>query len=94
MIIKIRVCKSFCCESIFCSNLLSGVECPTCGLICEAEKIIDNQFLLELSSNEDTTAKVTELKCSSCSDDNIATSWCVDCAEYICDICVQAHQRY
>lgn len=31
--------------------------------------------------------------CSSCSDDAPATSWCVECAEYICDSCVQAHQR-
>lgn len=33
------------------------------------------------------------LKCSSCTDDEPATSWCVECAEYICDSCVQAHQR-
>lgn len=33
------------------------------------------------------------IKCSSCSDDAPATSWCVECAEYICDSCVQAHQR-
>lgn len=33
------------------------------------------------------------MKCSSCSDDANATSWCVDCSEYICDNCVQAHQR-
>lgn len=30
-------------------------------------------------------------KCSN--DDNLATSWCVDCQEYICDNCVEAHQR-
>lgn len=33
------------------------------------------------------------LKCSSCTDDAPATSWCVECAEYICDSCVNAHQR-
>lgn len=63
-------------------------------MICEPNKIIDNQFLLELATNEDNSAKLSELKCSSCSDDAIATSWCVDCSEYICDSCVQAHQRY
>lgn len=31
--------------------------------------------------------------CSGCSDEVAATSWCVECAEYICDSCVQAHQR-
>lgn len=33
------------------------------------------------------------IKCSGCTDDAPATSWCVECAEYICDSCVQAHQR-
>lgn len=35
----------------------------------------------------------TIIKCSSCSDDVSATSWCVECSEFICDSCVQAHQR-
>ncbi|XP_044253927.1 E3 ubiquitin-protein ligase TRIM33 isoform X2 [Tribolium madens] len=66
------------------------VECPQCNIVCEPNKIIDNQFL---ANNEDNSAKLADLKCSSCSDDAIATSWCVDCSEYICDSCVQAHQR-
>lgn len=36
---------------------------------------------------------IQTIKCSSCTDDAPATSWCVECAEYICDSCVQAHQR-
>lgn len=73
---------------------IAAVDCPSCHITSEADKIIDNQFLLELTSatSEDTN-KFSDLKCSSCSDDMVATSWCVDCAEFICDICVQAHQR-
>lgn len=33
------------------------------------------------------------IKCSSCTEDANATSWCVECSEFICDSCVQAHQR-
>lgn len=33
------------------------------------------------------------MKCSSCSDDISATSYCMECKEFICDSCVQAHQR-
>lgn len=33
------------------------------------------------------------IKCSSCAEDANATSWCVECSEFICDSCVQAHQR-
>lgn len=32
-------------------------------------------------------------QCNSCEDTEPATSYCVDCAEFICDNCVHAHQR-
>ncbi|XP_059612511.1 E3 ubiquitin-protein ligase TRIM33 isoform X2 [Phlebotomus argentipes] len=77
------------------------VHCPECNMASQMEGVIDNQFLIEqISSTEelqnsggqesDTKAVI---KCSSCSDDANATSWCVECSEYICDSCVQAHQR-
>ncbi|KAI9531864.1 E3 ubiquitin-protein ligase trim71 [Dissostichus eleginoides] len=31
--------------------------------------------------------------CSSCDEENPATSHCLDCQEYLCDNCVRAHQR-
>lgn len=57
-----------------------------------------HQFLIEAvdDSTVDTESAENEakiVKCSSCTDDAIATSWCVECAEFICDSCVQAHQR-
>lgn len=34
-----------------------------------------------------------EPQCSSCDEENLATSHCLDCQEYLCDNCVRAHQR-
>lgn len=34
-----------------------------------------------------------EQQCNSCDETEPATSYCVDCAEFICDNCVHAHQR-
>lgn len=34
-----------------------------------------------------------EPQCSSCDEQNLATSHCLDCQEYLCDNCVRAHQR-
>uniref|UniRef100_A0A3Q3XGF4 E3 ubiquitin-protein ligase TRIM71 n=1 Tax=Mola mola TaxID=94237 RepID=A0A3Q3XGF4_MOLML len=34
-----------------------------------------------------------EPQCSSCDEENPATSHCLDCQEYLCDNCVRAHQR-
>lgn len=80
------------------------IHCPVCNMASQNEFIIDNQFLIEQSNsaseegqgsseNENKTNNAVSIKCSSCSDDANATSWCVDCSEYICDNCVQAHQR-
>ncbi|XP_058974109.1 E3 ubiquitin-protein ligase TRIM33 isoform X1 [Musca domestica] len=79
------------------------IHCPMCNMASQNEFIIDNQFLIEhctagemLSDANDSSGgskASANIPCSSCSDNNIATSWCVDCSEYICDSCVQAHQR-
>ncbi|KNC27055.1 hypothetical protein FF38_10786 [Lucilia cuprina] len=79
------------------------IHCPICNMASQNEFIIDNQFLIEhctgagdmsADANDSIGSKTSNnIPCSSCSDNNIATSWCVDCSEYICDSCVQAHQR-
>jgi hypothetical protein len=60
---------------------------------CRSKNIIENQFLLEAGCEAESVqneSKTNDLKCTSCQVDNaLATSWCVDCAEYICDGCVQ-----
>lgn len=75
------------------------VVCPICHVLCRGCNIIENHFLIEstpLPANEaepNDSAKFNDLKCGSCPENAPATSWCVECAEYICDGCVQAHQR-
>lgn len=69
--------------------------CPVCHVICRGNNIIENHFLIEstpLPANEaepNDSAKFNDLKCGSCPENAPATSWCVECAEYICDGCVQ-----
>lgn len=31
--------------------------------------------------------------CTSCEDNAVSSSFCVECAEWLCDACVEAHQR-
>lgn len=59
--------------------------------------MIDQQFVVEKRETGNGSSGSTvspDQKCNSCSDDNAATSWCCECSEFICDVCVQAHQRY
>ncbi|XP_076256147.1 E3 ubiquitin-protein ligase TRIM33-like isoform X2 [Rhynchophorus ferrugineus] len=80
------------------SNATShNITCPLCNINCDSTRIIENQFLIDLSASDEgstnNTVSKADLKCSSCSDEAIATSFCADCSEFICDNCVQAHQR-
>lgn len=43
----------------------------------------------DLGTHPDLNKSLSDLKCSSCQDGAPATSWCVECAEFICDDCVQ-----
>nr|CAD7266520.1 unnamed protein product [Timema shepardi] len=70
------------------------VVCPVCRVHCHANNLIENQFLLEVSgssSEANATDPSSDLKCTSCHENSPATSWCVECSEYICDGCVQKH---
>eukprot|EP00099_Drosophila_melanogaster_P003761 NP_001163665.1 bonus, isoform B [Drosophila melanogaster] len=84
------------------------IHCPVCDNASQQEFIVDNQFLIEqctagdsgdgvgllgLTGEGQKSSAAASIQCSSCSDGAVATSWCVDCSEYICDSCVQAHQR-
>ncbi|CAG9782623.1 unnamed protein product [Diatraea saccharalis] len=57
--------------------------------------MIDQRFVLEKLTVEQagSTGLSGEQQCNSCEDTEPATSYCVDCAEFICDNCVNAHQR-
>ncbi|KAM3955462.1 tripartite motif-containing protein bonus [Aphomia sociella] len=72
------------------------ITCPSCRLQCQPANMIDQRFVLEKMALEQTGnngAVGGEQQCNSCDDTEPATSYCVDCAEFICDNCVHAHQR-
>ena len=67
------------------------IVCAICRVHCRSTNIIENQFLLEAGGESESVQnepKTTDLKCTSCHDNSPATSWCVECSEYICDGCV------
>lgn len=80
------------------SQGLSRLKCPTCGqeFLVPQKGIIgflDNQFMLESLSKISRKKETTERVCTSCEDKSPATSYCLDCTDWLCDACVQAHQR-
>ncbi|KAG7304650.1 hypothetical protein JYU34_009991 [Plutella xylostella] len=72
------------------------ITCPACRLQCQPANMVDQRFVLELMSADQasSTGPVSgSQQCNSCGDGAPATSYCTDCADYICTSCVQAHQR-
>ncbi|KAI5702993.1 hypothetical protein M8J75_006500 [Diaphorina citri] len=80
--------------------VIQELRCELCNVSCDPALITDNRFLLEAAasaqapSTEPSPAeRLKDLKCQSCAEAAVCTSWCVECGEFICDACVQAHQR-
>ncbi|XP_022823886.1 transcription intermediary factor 1-beta [Spodoptera litura] len=71
------------------------ITCPACRLQCQVANMIDQRFVLEKMALEQAGSNGAggEQQCNSCEDTEPATSYCVDCNEFICDNCVHAHQR-
>lgn len=78
----------------------SRLKCPKCGqefLVPSrgVSSLIDNQFILEIvakPSGESDSGNQYHV-CTSCEDNSAASSYCLNCCEWLCDACVQAHQR-
>jgi len=74
------------------SNL---IMCHICNVTTKVENLIENRFLLKfleednnLGLDDDPKETEEEKKCTSCHDNATATSWCVECEEFICQNCV------
>uniref|UniRef100_A0A2A4JP59 B box-type domain-containing protein n=1 Tax=Heliothis virescens TaxID=7102 RepID=A0A2A4JP59_HELVI len=66
-----------------------AVTCPACRLQCQVANMIDQRFVLEKMQLEQAGSNGVsgDQQCNSCEDTEPATSYCVDCAEFICDNC-------
>ena len=73
----------------------SFVKCPTCQQEYNKMDAISNEFVSNVDSSVsgDKSAEETVKICTGCEESVPATSYCIECSEYLCDQCVQAHRR-
>lgn len=55
--------------------------------------IIDNYFVKDTSESTSTSNEKSAQVCTSCEDNAGTTGFCVECGEWLCQTCVEAHQR-
>ncbi|XP_052800130.1 E3 ubiquitin-protein ligase TRIM33-like isoform X2 [Mya arenaria] len=74
------------------------LRCPECQLEYTEDKILQNPFVSVVKKFEpkiEDGAPTEDKKdiCTSCDENEVATSFCVQCEEWLCDPCVGAHKR-
>ncbi|XP_062448983.1 transcription intermediary factor 1-beta isoform X2 [Rhea pennata] len=69
------------------------VDCPICKHQCYLKDIVENYFLRDSGAEAVADSNDSNQCCTSCEDNALATSYCVECSEPLCETCVEAHQR-
>uniref|UniRef100_A0A3Q2DNT2 RING-type E3 ubiquitin transferase n=1 Tax=Cyprinodon variegatus TaxID=28743 RepID=A0A3Q2DNT2_CYPVA len=72
---------------------VGSIRCPVCRQECWEVDILDNFFVKDSAEVPSSTVEKTSQVCMSCEDNTEATGYCVECVEFLCLTCVEAHQR-
>uniref|UniRef100_A0A8C3L1J0 Tripartite motif containing 33 n=1 Tax=Chrysolophus pictus TaxID=9089 RepID=A0A8C3L1J0_CHRPC len=55
--------------------------------------MVDNYFVKDTSETPSSSDEKSEQVCTSCEDNASAVGFCVECGEWLCKTCIEAHQR-
>ncbi|KAM4796329.1 E3 ubiquitin-protein ligase TRIM33 isoform 2-T2 [Rhinophrynus dorsalis] len=69
------------------------IRCPVCRQECRQIDLVDNYFVKDSSESPSSTDEKSEQVCTSCEDNASAVGFCVECGEWLCKTCIEAHQR-
>ncbi|CAM9130049.1 unnamed protein product, partial [Lampetra planeri] len=72
---------------------LNVIRCPVCRQECMEVDVMPNVFVKDCVEAPSSTVERTVQLCMTCDDNTEAAGFCVDCVEYLCATCVEAHQR-
>ncbi|CAL8260902.1 unnamed protein product [Merluccius merluccius] len=72
---------------------LNVIRCPVCRQECMEADVMENLFVSDSFEAPSSTMERAVQLCMTCEDNTEAAGFCVDCVEYLCSTCVEAHQR-
>ncbi|KAL2102273.1 hypothetical protein ACEWY4_001441 [Coilia grayii] len=75
------------------SKPLNVIRCPVCHQECMEVEVLENFFVKDSMEVPTSTVEKTSQLCMSCEDNTEATGYCVECVEFLCVTCIEAHQR-
>uniref|UniRef100_A0A7N8Y590 RING-type E3 ubiquitin transferase n=1 Tax=Mastacembelus armatus TaxID=205130 RepID=A0A7N8Y590_9TELE len=93
---KISLCLTFYSHfphvlSLLC--LVNVMRCSVCHQDYKQSDIIDNYFVKDTTEATSTSDEKAAQVCTSCEDNAGTIGFCVECGEWLCKTCVEAHQR-
>ncbi|XP_077356190.1 transcription intermediary factor 1-alpha isoform X2 [Festucalex cinctus] len=72
---------------------LGTIRCPVCRQECWEMDMLDNFFVKDSAEVPSSTMEKNSQVCMSCDDNTEATGYCLECVEFLCVTCIEAHQR-
>ncbi|XP_028848579.1 E3 ubiquitin-protein ligase TRIM33 isoform X3 [Denticeps clupeoides] len=75
------------------THIVNVMRCAVCHQDYKQSDIIDNYFVKDTSETSSTSVENSLQVCTSCEDDANAVGFCVECREWLCKTCIEAHQR-
>ncbi|XP_029011428.1 E3 ubiquitin-protein ligase TRIM33 isoform X2 [Betta splendens] len=75
------------------THIVNVMRCSVCHQDYKQSDIIDNYFVKDTTESTNTSNERTAQVCTSCEDNAGTIGFCVECGEWLCKTCVEAHQR-
>uniref|UniRef100_A0A668AT66 RING-type E3 ubiquitin transferase n=1 Tax=Myripristis murdjan TaxID=586833 RepID=A0A668AT66_9TELE len=74
-------------------DVINVMRCSVCHQDYKQSDIIDNYFVKDTTEATSTSDEKAAQVCTSCEDNAGTIGFCVECGEWLCKTCVEAHQR-
>ncbi|XP_061623006.1 E3 ubiquitin-protein ligase TRIM33 isoform X3 [Phyllopteryx taeniolatus] len=75
------------------THIVNVMRCSVCHQDYKQNDIVDNYFVKDTSEAAITSDEKAAQVCTSCEDNAGTIGFCVECGEWLCKTCVEAHQR-
>uniref|UniRef100_A0A8C2HLL7 E3 ubiquitin-protein ligase TRIM33 n=1 Tax=Cyprinus carpio TaxID=7962 RepID=A0A8C2HLL7_CYPCA len=75
------------------TRIVNVMRCTVCHQEYKQIDMVDNYFVKDTSEATSTSVENSTQVCTSCEDDASAIGFCVECGEWLCKTCIEAHQR-
>ncbi|XP_035237028.1 E3 ubiquitin-protein ligase TRIM33 isoform X1 [Anguilla anguilla] len=75
------------------THIVNVMRCSVCLQDYKQSDIVDNYFVKDTSEASSGSDENSSQVCTSCEDNAGAVGFCVECGEWLCKTCIEAHQR-